>query len=193
MPGLFRERSGPRDPRRIGQPVGRFHPGIAHPGSSHFPGNPARAGDEHPGPAALGVLRVSGWGVHYVGFRPDPGRPPAFQSDPPSRTAPYLLWLPEPRQTLESLCPKGGGGPGGGDHPHSAAGRPAAAAAPRESQVPAPMPKLRQGDPPDADVQGGEVPQPVPLPLRWGTEAGGLKPVQNVKGTVACCSSPFLF
>lgn len=76
----------------------------------------------------------------------------------------------------EGLCPAGGGGPGGGNHPHRPPGGPGPAPAPRAGQVPAPVPKLRPAHPPAAAVQGREIPQPLPLPLRGEIAAGRREP-----------------
>lgn len=50
------------------------------------------------------------------------------------------------------------------------------APAPRAGQVPAPVPKLRPAHPTAALVQGREIPQPLPLPLRREIAAGRREP-----------------
>ena len=72
--------------------------------------------------------------------------------------------------------PSGWGSPGGGNHPHRPPGGPGPAPAPRAGQVPAPVPKLRPAHPPAAPVQGREIPQPLPLPLRREIAAGRREP-----------------
>lgn len=118
----------------------------------------------------LGCCVCPGGPVHHPGVRQAAGGCTPAARHPSSRAAPHLLRLPEPRQALEGLRPAGGGGPGGGNHPHRPPGGPGPAPAPRAGQVPAPVPKLWPAHPPAAPVQGREIPQPLPLPLRRENE-----------------------